>query len=159
VEQHFGAVQPDRYLDRIERLDYTAALTRAPTRAGAVVLTIVAICVLAVTALGIFGLAAFTVTRRTQQIGTRRAFGASRLHIVRYFMIENWLITALGVIAGALLSVVLGIELAEALQLPRLPLHYIAAGSIVLWIVGTLAALLPALRAAAISPAVATRNL
>jgi putative ABC transport system permease protein len=43
-------------------------------------------------------------------------------------------------------------------QIPQLPLFYLVGGVLLLWIVGLLAVLLPALRAASISPAVATRT-
>jgi putative ABC transport system permease protein len=43
-------------------------------------------------------------------------------------------------------------------QMPRLPLYYLALGVVVLWLLGFLAVLLPARRAASISPAVATRT-
>jgi putative ABC transport system permease protein len=52
----------------------------------------------AVTGLGIVGLAWFSVTQRRKQIGTRRALGATRFDIVRYFMVENWLITSIGLV-------------------------------------------------------------
>jgi putative ABC transport system permease protein len=42
-------------------------------------------------------------------------------------------------------------------QMPRLPLFYLVGGVLLLWVVGLLAVLVPALRAASISPAVATR--
>ncbi len=53
-----------------------------------------------VTALGIFGLASFSVNVRTRQIGTRRAVGARKADIVRYFMVENWLVTTMGIVLG-----------------------------------------------------------
>ena len=51
--------------------------------------------------LGIFGLATFNVSTRTKQIGTRRAVGARRRDIVRYFLVENGLITSAGRRASA----------------------------------------------------------
>jgi AraC-like DNA-binding protein len=58
---------------------------------------------------GIVGLAAFTVAARTKQLGTRRAIGATRFQIVRYFLVENWIITS----AGSILALAVGIKLSE----------------------------------------------
>ena len=113
---------------------------------------------ISVTALGIVGLASFYVNVRRKQIGTRRAVGARRIDIIRYFMVENWVLTTGGVIAGSLLAFAFGQWLSSAYSLPRLPPVYVAGGVVVLWVLGQLAAFLPARRAAAIPPAVATRT-
>ncbi len=109
-------------------------------------------------ALGIFGLATFNVNNRTRQIGTRRAVGARRIDIVRYFMTENWLVTTLGVVLGCVLALAAGFWLSNQYQMPRLDLYYLVGGVLGLWAVGQLAAWQPALRAAKVSPAMATRN-
>ena len=95
---------------------------------------------------------------RRKQIGTRRAVGARRADIIRYFMVENWLLTTGGVIAGTVLAFAFGQWLSSAYSLPRLPPLYVAGGVVVLWILGQLAAFMPARRAAAIPPAIATRT-
>jgi putative ABC transport system permease protein len=107
---------------------------------------------------GIVGLAAFNVATRTKQLGTRRAIGARKFHIVRYFLVENWLITTGGVVLGCILALAAGVEVSRIYFMPRLPLYYLVGGVLLLWIVGLLAVLVPALRAASISPAVATRT-
>jgi putative ABC transport system permease protein len=114
--------------------------------------------VLVFSALGIFGLATFNVNTRTRQIGTRRAVGARRRDIVRYFMTENWLVTSLGVVAGCGLALGAGYFLSTEYGLKRLDLYYLVAGVMGLWIVGQLAAWQPALKAAKVSPAMATRS-
>ncbi len=124
----------------------------------AVTLSTVTGLVLVFSALGIFGLATFNVNNRTRQIGTRRAIGARRLDIVRYFMTENWLITTLGVFVGCCLALGAGYWLSTEYELPRLDLYYLLGGVIGLWGVGQLAAWQPSLRAAKVSPAMATRN-
>jgi putative ABC transport system permease protein len=113
---------------------------------------------ISVTALGIVGLASFHVNVRRKQIGTRRAVGARRVDIMRYFMLENWLLTTAGLVVGSVLAFAFGLWLSSAYSLPRLPPMYVAGGVVVLWILGQLAAFLPARRAAAIPPAIATRT-
>jgi putative ABC transport system permease protein len=124
----------------------------------AVYLGVVIFLLLGVATLGIFGLAAFNVSTRTKQIGTRRAVGARRSDVVRYFMVENWLVTTAGVVAGCVLALLLGYWLSTTFELPRLKLYYLVVGVAVLWVVGLMAALVPARRAARVSPAVATRT-
>lgn len=130
---------------------------RADSRMVAFLSVLIALMI-SVTALGIVGLASFHVNVRRKQIGTRRAVGARRVDIIRYFMVENWLLTTGGVVAGSLLAFAFGQWLSSAYSLPRLPPSYVAGGVVVLWILGQLAAFLPARRAAAIPPAVATRT-
>jgi putative ABC transport system permease protein len=124
----------------------------------AVTLTTVTSLVLLFSSLGIFGLATFNVNSRTRQIGTRRAVGARKLDIVQYFLAENWLITTVGVVLGCGLALAAGYWLSTQYQLPRLDLYYLVGGVLGLWTIGQLAAWQPALRAAKVSPAMATRN-
>jgi putative ABC transport system permease protein len=159
VEAEFSDRQPNRFIVRMEAYDKTAEDTRQGMRGSAVVLAAVAVCVLAVTVIGIVGLAAFNVTTRTKQLGTRRAIGARKFHILRYFLVENWLITTGGALLGCALAVAAGMYLATTYQLPRLPLFYLVGGVVLLWTIGLLAVLVPARRAASISPAVATRTI
>ena len=121
-------------------------------------LSVMIVLMIAVTALGIVGLASFHVNQRKKQIGTRRAVGARRVDIIRYFMLENWLLTTAGVFLGAILAFAFGQWLSSAYSLPRLEPWYVAAGIVLLWILGQLAVYVPARRAAAIPPALATRT-
>ena len=130
---------------------------RADTRMVAY-LSVIAALMVAITALGIVGLASFHVNVRTKQIGTRRAVGARKVDIIRYFMLENWVLTTGGVIAGAIMAFAFGHWLSAAYALPRLQPIYVAAGIVLLWILGQLAVFVPARRAAAIPPAIATRT-
>jgi putative ABC transport system permease protein len=117
-----------------------------------------ALGLLFVTALGIAGLASFWVQQRTRSIGIRRAIGATRGDILRYFQTENFLIVGAGIVIGVVLAVLLNLLLMKHYELPRLPLYYLPIGAAVLWLLGQLAALSPALRAAAVPPVVATRS-
>jgi putative ABC transport system permease protein len=159
LERSFADLQPGRFLSRIEDFNSTAAVMRQHTRASTMILAVVAALVLAVTIVGISGLAAFNVTARTKQLGIRRAIGARRFHILRYFLIENWIITTCGASVGCVLGLLAGIQLSTMYQMERLPLYYLVGGVLLVWIVSLLAVLIPARRAASISPAVATRNI
>jgi putative ABC transport system permease protein len=113
---------------------------------------------LALTALGVIGLSSFWVQQRTRQIGIRRAIGATRRDILTYFQLENLLIVGIGIVLGSLLAVALNLWLMQHYELSRLPWTYLPAGALVLWVLGQLSVLGPALRAAAVPPVVATRS-
>ncbi|MDQ1120359.1 MULTISPECIES: FtsX-like permease family protein [Pseudoxanthomonas] len=121
-------------------------------------LGVVCAALLLVTALGIIGLASFWVAQRTRQIGVRRALGATRAQILRYFQVENFLLVGIGIGLGMLLAYALNQLLMSRYELPRLPLAYLPAGAVVLWLLGQVAVLWPARRAAAVPPAIATRS-
>jgi putative ABC transport system permease protein len=158
VEEALGKSDNGRVVLRVRSLEYFAASTYADDRAMATYLGVVITLLLGISALGIFGLAAFNVSSRTKQIGTRRAVGARRSDILQYFLTENWLITSVGVAVGCVLALLLGYWLSTAFELPRLKLYYLVAGAAALWLVSLVAAFRPARRAARISPAVATRT-
>jgi len=127
-------------------------------RSLAYLLTGVSITLLAVTGFGIVGLASFWVQQRTRQIGVRRALGATRGDITRYFQLENFLLTTAGIAVGMVLAYAINLWLMHRYQIARLPAGFLPIGAGLLWLLGQLAVLGPARRAAAIPPAIATRS-
>lgn len=130
----------------------------ASDRAMAGILVGVCIALLIVTALGIVGLASFWVAQRRRTIGVRRALGATRSNILHYFQLENFLLATIGIVIGMLLAFGINLFLMQHYELPRLPAIYFPVGAVALWVIGQLAVLGPALRAAAVPPVVATRS-
>ncbi len=158
VEQKLMSADISRAITLVRSHDeYIARSYRSDSRMVAFLSVIVAL-ILAITALGIVGLASFHVSVRTKQIGTRRAVGARKSDIIRYFMVENWLLTTAGVAMGAFLSFAFGQWLSVLYSLPPLNWMYVAVGIVAMWLVGQLAVIIPARRAAAIPPAIATRT-
>ena len=96
--------------------------------------------------------------QRTKQIGVRRALGATRGQILRYFQTENFLLATLGIVLGMMMAYGINQLLMGKYELPRLPAIYLPVGAIVLWLLGQVSVLGPARRAAAVPPAVATRS-
>lgn len=129
-----------------------------PQRSMAWLLGIVCVALLVITALGIVGLASFWVQQRTRQIGIRRALGATRGQILRYFQIENFLLATIGIGLGMLAAYSLNHALMSRYELGRLPLVYLPIGALALWLLGQIAVYWPARRAASVPPAVATRG-
>jgi len=121
-------------------------------------LVTVSVLLLLITCSGIVGMASLWVTQRRKQIGVRRALGARKLDILRYFITENFMITSAGVFGGVALGLGLNHLLVSKLEMARLPGGYLLGGAVVFWALGVLAAYGPAWRAASISPATATRS-
>lgn len=115
------------------------------------------VALLAVTAVGIVGLASFWVQQRTRQIGVRRALGARRADILRYFLLENFLLATFGIALGCAAAISINVWLMAHYAVPRLPLAYLGVGALALWTLGQAAVMGPAARAASISPATAVR--
>lgn len=128
-------------------------------RSMAWLLVAVCIALLVVTALGIVGLASFWVQQRTKQIGVRRALGATRGQVLRYFQTENFLLATLGIVIGMVMAYGINMVLMSHYELPRLPAIYLPLGALALWTLGQIAVFGPARRAAAVPPAVATRSI
>jgi len=153
-------VNPNRIVDPKRMHTYSEVragyFQRDTTMIGLLIAS--ALGLLFVTALGIAGLANFWVQQRTRTIGIRRAIGATRADILRYFQAENFLIVSGGVLLGMLLAVALNLWLMNRYELPRLPLWYLPVGALALWVLGQLAVLAPALRASRVAPVVATRS-
>jgi putative ABC transport system permease protein len=110
-----------------------------------------------ITAFGIVGLTSYWVAQRRRQIGIRRALGATRHAIVRYFQTENLLIAGAGAAIGVALALSLNLWMVNSFAMQRLHTSYALVGAIVVLILGQAAVLWPALKAASIPPALATR--
>ncbi|HEY4081821.1 MAG TPA: FtsX-like permease family protein [Burkholderiaceae bacterium] len=117
------------------------------------------VCVglLIVTAFGIVGLASFWVQQRTRMIGTRRALGATRGQILRYFQTENFMLSTVGIVLGMVAAYGISLALMRSYELPRLPLYYLPVGAVILWLLGQIAVWAPARRAAMLPPVAALR--
>src|SRR3984957_17715723 len=132
---------------------------RNPHHRGlAIILAVVSVVLLIVTAFGIIGVTSFWVSQRRRQIGIRRAMGASRTAILRYFQTENLMIASAGAALGIILALALNFLMAGKFEMARLDISSTVVAAVVVLLLGQIAVLWPALRAASISPVVAIRN-
>jgi len=159
VRQHLAISNPDRVIIAAHTLRYYQQRLEAENRNVAIFLTLVTALILSVTCLGIFGLTTFNVSTRTKQIGTLRAVGARKRDIVTHFLVENAIILLAGAVVGCTLALGVAYWLTDQYQLPRLDLHYLAVGVLIIAAIGQLAAWQPARRAASVPPSVATRTI
>lgn len=124
----------------------------------AILMGVVCLILIAVTAAGIVGLSSFWVGQRHRQIGVRRALGARRSDIRRYFQLENLLIAGGGAVIGVALAIALNMLLIQHFEMDRLPVWYVLVGLVIVLILGQLAVFVPAMRASNVPPVVATRT-
>jgi putative ABC transport system permease protein len=151
-------VDPRRVVLQARTFDELRRAYFANDRSMAGILAGVIAALLIVTALGIAGLASFWVAQRRRTIGVRRALGATRADILHYFQTEKFLLATIGIALGMVLAYAINLFLMLHYELPRLPAVYFPVGAVALWVIGQLAVLGPALRAAAVPPVVATRS-
>jgi putative ABC transport system permease protein len=147
-----------RILDKTRTLTESRRLAYRDDRGLAVILLVVSATLLVVTAVGIVGITSFWVTQRRRQIGIRRAMGATRTAILRYFQTENLIIATAGAVLGIVLAMSLNFWIAGKFEMARLNFGYTLIAAVIVLLLGQIAVLWPAVRAASISPVVAIRN-
>ncbi len=157
AETALREVHSGRLISRAETFESMREHFFRGDRVMAMLLSGVIVALLVVTALGIVGLASFWVQGRRRQIGIRRALGATRGSILRYFQLENFLIVTAGVVTGMFAAYGVNAWLMQHYELSRLPMYYLPIGAIGLWVLGQLSVLSPALRAMRVPPALATK--
>ena len=158
VEELLADSNKDRIVRSMRSMDEIRERSYRSESSMIKILTFTIVLLIAITSLGIVGLASFSVNRRTRQIGTRRALGASKLIILRYFMTENFIISLGGVLLGAALTVGLNILMIETFSLTRITWYLVPVAMLLLLAVGQIAVFGPARRASSVPPAVATRT-
>lgn len=142
----------------VKPLDRAATRFAGLSSGAMIILTWTGFLVVAVALAGSLALASFSVAERTRQIGVRRALGAGRGEIVRYFLLENLILTTFGLGLGLGLAMGLNHVLRRILDM-RLTSDEALLSMAVFLTTGLLSALVPARRAAAIPPWAATRTL
>jgi putative ABC transport system permease protein len=158
VEERLALSGDARILRNNRSFEETRAETYRLDSVMSTILIAVITTLIFITAMGIVGLAVFGINRRRKQIGTRRALGATRLDILRYFLLENLLISTAGVTTGAILAIAFNLFLVQNFDMPRIDWYYVPMGMLILLLLGQLSVIGPASTATRISPALATRS-
>ncbi len=159
VEEMLVASNGNRLIRNLMSLQQTREESYQIDSAMSTILWVVIITLVFITCMGIVGLAVFGINRRRKQIGTRRALGATRLQILRYFMVENFLVSGIGVALGAVLTIGFSILLTSSFNMPVMAWYYTPLGMLALLVIGQIAVLGPSSGAARTEPAIATRSI
>ena len=158
IEKALAQSDKERIIRRVTTVEETRKRSYLQQNATNKILTTVVITLTLITGFGIVVLAIFGINSRTKQIGTRRALGATKGQIMRYFMMENFIISTFGIVIGCVGAVALNMWLVNTFNLSPISVELVAFGVIALFIVGQLAVLYPARKASMIAPAIATRT-
>ena len=128
-------------------------------RAGAAMFTIFGVVALALAAVGVYGVKAYSVARRTREIGIRMALGARRETVLWMILREGSIMLASGIAIGLLLAIGMGRLLSGILyQVGALDPIAFTVAPLVLAIAALLATWLPARRATRVDPMAALRT-
>lgn len=147
-----------RYIQGVEFLTRTQKRMYDGRGSRALIILSISFVLMIITALGISGLVSYLVAQQKKQIGTRRALGAKKWHIIRYYLLENSIVTSIGLLLGAGLTVPFLLLITEQSGEDFVRIDIMLGIVLFLWLVSTFAALFPARRAAQVDPAIVTRS-
>ncbi len=158
VRRVIAEIDPGQRILRLQQMEEIVSSTTADSRFDAWLLGALAAVALVLTAIGVYGLLAFSVAQRRHEIGTRLALGANRADILRLVLRQGVALTVIGLCFGLAGAFILARSLATLLfgVKPNDPASFALVGLLLL-LVGVLASYLPARRATKVDPMVALR--
>jgi ABC-type antimicrobial peptide transport system permease subunit len=112
---------------------------------------------LVLAAIGLYSVVSYAVTQRTREFGIRMALGAQSMDVLRIVFGSTLLSVGSGIAIGLLLSVAMDSMMSKWIAGNSRHPTILAAGTLVLALTATIAASLPARRAAAVDPMTALR--
>jgi predicted permease len=152
------ALEPNLvFLDNQTMEDQVAA-TLLPARAGAWIVSTVGVVAMALAAIGLYGVIAYSVARRTREIGVRLALGARPSRVLALIVRQGLTVVAIGLVLGSVLAAWAARAIAGMLYgvTSSDPVAWLAATATIV-VVSLSANLVPAFRAARVAPSVALR--
>ena len=156
LRREVQALDKDQPIYNVRTMDDVVMNSLGTRRVSMQLFAVFGIAALLLAAIGIYGVMAYTVTQRTQEIGIRMALGAQRSDVLGLVVRQGMTLAAIGVAAGLAGAFSLTRVMASLLfhVRPDDPTTYIAI-SFLLIIVAFLACYLPARRAAKLDPVIA----
>lgn len=159
IRREVAAVDPSIPLYSVEPLTARVDAAIGPTRFYVLLAGIFAVLATVLAGIGVYGLLAYVVSRQTREIGIRAALGAPLATVVLEVLGRGMRLVGAGVAVGALLAVGGGRVLAAALAgVGSAGPEVLAAATLLFLAVGFVAAVVPAVRAARVAPALSLRD-
>src|SRR5437667_239167 len=158
IREAIHAVDPDQSISNVMTMNENLALVLVTERFSAILMSVLAASGLLLAALGLYGVMAYSVSRRTTEIGVRVALGAQPIHVLRLILGQGAKLTLLGIAIG--LTAAWGLTRLLASLLFEVnatdPATFVSI-SLLLVSIALVACFLPARRALAVDPMVALR--
>lgn len=154
VRKELQALDPSLVVYGLRTMNEQVTETLAPERTAAFLATLFGALALGLACVGLYGVTAYAVSRRTAEIAVRIAMGATRERVVRQILRQNLAPVLMGLVAGVPLAMwaarlargfLFGVDAAD-------PVSFLTAGSL-LTATTAVAGLIPAIRSARIDPA------
>jgi len=158
VKSQILAVDKDQPVYNIQTLEQVMSESLAPRRFNMFLLAIFAAIALILAAVGIYGVMAYSVNQRTQEIGIRMALGAQSADVLRLIVGQGMVLAAIGVGVGLIAALLLTRVIASLLfGVTATDLSTFSIISVILVFVAFVACYLPGRRATKVDPMVALR--
>ena len=159
VRKQIQALEPNLPLTNVQTMREQLDQALFAPRMGAALLGLFGVLALALAGIGIYGVMAYAVTQRSQEIGIRMALGAARPEIVRMVVRQGMSLAVMGLVVGGVASVALSRLVAGLLfGVSATDPTVFAIVSLILAAVAFIACYVPARRATRIDPLTALRS-
>jgi predicted permease len=159
VRKELRAADPNLPLLSSKLLIEQTRVALSPYEMAAGTLMMFGIMTILLSALGIYGLVAYTIQQSTQEIGVRIAIGASRVDVVRQFLGRGLALAAMGTTLGLAMALAVSRLLAAALYgVSAMDAVSFASGTAIVATIAVAASLIPAWRASQLDPLAALRH-
>jgi putative ABC transport system permease protein len=158
IQREIQSVDPNLPVSDVSSMTQVVTASVSERRFAAILIAIFALLALALAAVGVYGVASYTVAQRTREFGIRTALGASAGDLVRLVLRDSMAPVFAGLAAGVL-GALLGARIISSLLFgvrPTDPLVFVISAA-VLVIIGLAANYLPARRAGRVDPNIALR--
>jgi putative ABC transport system permease protein len=159
VRAQISAVDSDQPVTSIQTVDELIDSSRAQPRFTMLLLGTFSVTALALAAIGIYSVLAYSVTERWRELGIRLALGAERADILRLIVRQGLTLATIGIVIGLIAALLLTRLMSSVLyKVGALDPMAFALTPLVLLFVALLASYLPARRATKVDPATVLRE-